>query len=188
MRTNSNHPITFTTNVGVGGSASLILNANRSVSVPNSLFVNGQPVVTNNDARLSDARAPAANSVVDASVSASAAIAQSKISGLTSSLAALAPLASPSFTGNASVGGNLSVGGNTTSTGDVTALVSRPGGNNVTVSAVNSGVNCFASVYIQASNVNEQAQLFVGQGDCRAPSSVSTHDPARMRTSSLPWQ
>jgi hypothetical protein len=41
--------------------------------------------------------------IVDADVNASAAIAQSKISGLTSDLAAKAPLASPTFTGTVTV-------------------------------------------------------------------------------------
>jgi hypothetical protein len=41
--------------------------------------------------------------IVDADINASAAIAQSKISGLTSDLAAKAPLASPTFTGTVTV-------------------------------------------------------------------------------------
>jgi hypothetical protein len=57
--------------------------------------------------------------IVDADINASAAIAQSKISGLTTALAAKAPLASPTFTGtttaaDVTITGNLTVSGTTT--------------------------------------------------------------------------
>ena len=67
--------------------------------------------VAGNDARLTDQRTPldgsvtstkiADGAIVDADINASANIAQSKVSGLTSALAALAPLNSPIFTGDA---------------------------------------------------------------------------------------
>jgi hypothetical protein len=67
-------------------------------------------VVEGNDSRLSDQRVPTDNSVtsakivdgtiVNGDISASAAIDQSKISGLSSSLSAKADLASPTFTGD----------------------------------------------------------------------------------------
>lgn len=65
--------------------------------------------VQDNDSRLSDTRTPSDNSVtsakivdgtiVDGDISGTAAIAQSKVSGLVGDLAAKAPLESPTFTG-----------------------------------------------------------------------------------------
>lgn len=71
--------------------------------------------VSASDSRLTDARTPTNGSVVDASVSSSAAIAQSKISGLVTALAGKAPASgpfSPSLTGATAtvrfVGGTVS--------------------------------------------------------------------------------
>ena len=71
-----------------------------NVTVNGALTAGGQTVVLANDARLSDARTPGSGSVTDASVSATANIAQSKIANLTSDLALKAPLTSPNFPGS----------------------------------------------------------------------------------------
>ena len=77
----------------------------------------GNNVVTTNDSRLSDSRAPTAGSVVDASVSATAAIAQSKVANLTTDLASKLPLTGGTLTGalggtTATFSGAVSSGGN----------------------------------------------------------------------------
>jgi hypothetical protein len=66
---------------------------NGATTATGAITVGGQTVVLNNDSRLSDARAPSLGSVTDASISASANVAQSKISGLVTALAAKAPQA-----------------------------------------------------------------------------------------------
>jgi hypothetical protein len=71
---------------------------NGSLYSTSPMSVGGQAVVLNNDSRLSNARAPTAGSVVDSSVSSSAAIAQSKISGLVSALAGKQSTGAPSLT------------------------------------------------------------------------------------------
>lgn len=68
------------------------------------------------------------DTIVDADINSAAAIAQSKISGLTTDLAAKAPLASPSLTGNATavnltVSGNLTVNGTTTNINSTNLVV-----------------------------------------------------------------
>jgi len=66
--------------------------------------------------------------ILDADVNASAAIAQSKISGLTTDLAAKAPLAAPALTGDATavnltISGNLTVNGTTTNINSTNLVV-----------------------------------------------------------------
>jgi len=84
--------------------------------------ITGTAVVTG-DSRLSDQRTPLDNSVtsakivdgtiVNADIATAAAIAQSKVSGLTTDLAAKAPLSSPTFTGTPA-GPTAAAGTNTT--------------------------------------------------------------------------
>ena len=62
-------------------------------------------LVLTSDSRLTNTRTPTDGSVTDAKVAAGAAIAQSKISGLTTDLAAKAALASPALTGTPTVNG-----------------------------------------------------------------------------------
>ena len=108
-------------------------------------------LVYTDDSRLSDTRTPTDNTVseakivdgavtsakiadetiVNGDISASAAIAQSKISGLTSDLAAKAALAGATFTGditvpNITISGNLTVNGTTTSVTSTNLEVSDP--------------------------------------------------------------
>jgi hypothetical protein len=69
--------------------------------------------------------------IVDGDINASAAIAQSKISGLTTALAAKAPLADPTFTGTVTaatvtISGNLTVGGTTTTVNATNLEVTDP--------------------------------------------------------------
>lgn len=69
--------------------------------------------------------------ILDADVNASAAIAQSKIADLTTDLAAKAPLAAPTFTGEVNaedliLSGNLTVGGTTTTVNATDLIVSDP--------------------------------------------------------------
>ena len=87
---------------------------------------------------------------------------------VTNSLALKANVASPVFTGNASVGGVLSVTGSSNLTGDLSLSRSAPTGLNVSISATNTGNNGFASLYLQTQNqtsptINETGQIFVGQ-------------------------
>ena len=77
--------------------------------------------------------------IVDADINASAAIAQSKISGLSASFAAKADLASPTFTGTVNAAavtttGNVIVGGNLTVNGTTTTI------NSTTVSTTDSNI------------------------------------------------
>ena len=69
-----------------------------TVSSTGAITVGGVATTLTNDSRLSDTRVPTALSVVDASVSATAAIAQSKISGLVTAIANAALLTDSRFT------------------------------------------------------------------------------------------
>ena len=78
-------------------------------------------VVTTNDSRLTNNRTPTTGSVVDASVSATAAIAQSKVANLTADLAGKLPLTGGTLTGalvgtTAAFSVAISSGGNNTVT------------------------------------------------------------------------
>jgi len=68
------------------------------------------------------------DTIVDADINSAAAIAQSKISGLTTDLAAKAPLAAPAFTGtatavNLTISGDLTVNGTTTNLNSTSLVV-----------------------------------------------------------------
>jgi len=68
------------------------------------------------------------DTIVDADINSAAAIAQSKISGLTTDLAAKAPLAAPAFTGtatavNLTISGDLTVNGTTTNINSTSLVV-----------------------------------------------------------------
>jgi hypothetical protein len=92
-----------------GGEAlgNLAIKLYDNVDVSGVLKANAQLVVLANDARLTDARNALEGSVVDSSVSMTANISQTKISNLVSDLAAKAPLSSPTFSGNVTVGNIL---------------------------------------------------------------------------------
>jgi hypothetical protein len=108
----------------------------------NSATVGGQNVVVTNDSRLS------AGSVLDASVSATAAIAQSKIADLPTSLSSKAPLVSPSFSGTVLLSNSTALGGNSN------------------MQVINNTVDGFSSHYLTTTNAasgSEQGQIYVGQ-------------------------
>ena len=106
---------------GQTGAVSLATDAAAGTGSKRTLGTSATSACAGNDGRLSDTRTPTASSVVDASVSAGAAIAKSKlaalaivdadvsaiseakITGLTADLGLKAPLASPTFTGTVTV-------------------------------------------------------------------------------------
>lgn len=150
----------------IGGGTAVgnrIIKLADNVDVSGILTAGGQTVVVTNDSRLSDARAPTASSVVDASVSATAAIAQSKINNLTTDLALKAPLASPTFTGT--VGGitKAMVGlGSVDNTADTAKPVSTAQQTALNLKADLSGASFTGTVSLSGANV-----LQMGQGVTR---------------------
>jgi len=86
-------PTLVTPTLGVATATSI-----NGTSIPSS-----KTLVTTADSGTVTSTMIADGTIVDADINASAAIAQSKISGLTSDLAAKAPLASPTFTGTVTV-------------------------------------------------------------------------------------
>lgn len=133
------------------GTASTNLSNHSSATTSVHGISNTANLVYTDDSRLSDTRTPTDNTVsetkivdgavtsakiadgtiVNGDISASAGIAQSKISGLTSDLAAKAALAGATFTGdvtvpNITISGNLTVNGTTTSVSSTNLEVSDP--------------------------------------------------------------
>jgi hypothetical protein len=85
------------------------------------------------------------DTIVDADINSAAAIAQSKISGLTTDLAAKAPLASPTFTGTVTIPAGASISGFAplaapALTGDATAVNLTVSGN-LTVNGTTTNIN-----------------------------------------------
>ena len=146
----------------VGGGTAIgnrLIKLYDNVDVTGSLTVGAEAVVLTNDARLSDSRPPAAGSIVDASVSATANIAQSKIASLVSDLASKAPLASPSFTGTVSGITKAMVGlGSVDNTSDASKPISTAQQTALNLKANLAGADFTGGVSVSGSNVIQMGQ------------------------------
>jgi hypothetical protein len=96
------------------------------------------------------------DTIVDADINSAAAIAQSKISGLTTDLAAKAPLASPTFTGTVTIPAGASISGFAplaapALTGDATAVNLTVSGN-LTVNGTTTNINS-TNLVVEDKNV-----------------------------------
>ena len=118
--------------IATGGVGRFFIDAAGNVVVPTALSVNGEDVVVDNDARLTDTRTPTDGTVTDTKVSATAAIAGTKIS--------------PNFgsqtittTGVVSAAAGAAATPSLTFTGDLNTGIYSPGADQVAISTGGSG-------------------------------------------------